>query len=79
MTKENEFEKHSERSTGERKRQLIETSQTDHDRITLDHSGVARTALSVRWEHEADHANRDDDGADEGAAAGPVLTVYRRG
>jgi hypothetical protein len=33
------------------------SSKTDHDRIALDSSGVARPALSVRWDHEAGDAN----------------------
>src|SRR5713226_2431625 len=76
MTKENQDEKHRERSTDERKRKLIETAQTDPDLCTVDHSGAARTALSVRWEYEADRADPNADGTD--AAAGPVSAVHRR-
>src|SRR5436305_308590 len=75
MKKENQDEKHHERSTDEGKRKLIEPSQTDPDLCIVDHSGAARTALSVRWEYEADRADRNVDGAD--AAAGPLPAVHR--
>src|SRR5438876_7856810 len=66
-----------EQSTGKPKRRRIATTEMDHDHSFVDRSGTPRPSLSLRREHEADPASRDDDSTD--AAAGAVLAVHRRG
>src|SRR5436309_2855197 len=59
----------------------IAITQMQHDQGLVDRSGAACSALSVRWECEADRPDRVADGADAGTIAGPVPAVhrYRRG
>src|SRR5262244_23547 len=51
--------------------------ESEHEHWTVDHSGAARRALSVRRWHEAGHAARGDDEADADCAAGLVRAFYR--
>src|SRR5215831_5243526 len=55
--------------------------ESEHEHCTMDHSGTARRALSVRRWREAGHANRGDDEADADCAAGLVRAFHwnRRG
>src|SRR5215471_20817924 len=55
----------------------ITAKESEHEHCTMDHSGTARRALSVRRWHEAGHAASGDDEADADCAAGLVRAFYR--
>src|SRR5215471_18486138 len=55
----------------------ITAKESEHEHCTMDHSGTARRALSVRRWYEAGHAARGDDEADADCTAGLVRAFYR--